>query len=59
MPASRRLQGQPREMLTKPADEARFIVLWQQGLETASVLDHLAHTERRTERPEGTPGEPH
>jgi hypothetical protein len=42
-----------------PADEAPFIALWQQGLETAFVLDRFALTGRRTERPEGTPGKPH
>jgi hypothetical protein len=42
-----------------PADEATFIALWQQGLETVFVLDHLALTERRTERPDGTPWKQH
>jgi hypothetical protein len=41
------------------ADEDRFIALWQQGLETASLLDRLALTGRRTERPEGTPWKQH
>jgi hypothetical protein len=41
------------------ADEDRFIALWQQGLQTASLLDRLALTGRRTERPEGTPWKRH